>query len=101
MQGMLRILCILGALVMIGAIVWAFGLAPFWPSVAEMMRNPWGVVTVIDLYLGFLVFAIVIARFETNRAIAVAMIAALPLLGNVVSLAWLAWRGLALLRRQP
>jgi hypothetical protein len=95
---MLRILCILGFVLLTGAIIWAFGQAPFWPSVSAIMANPWGVVTVIDLYLGFLVFAIVIARFEPNRGLAIALIAALPVLGNVVSLGWLAWRGLGLVR---
>ncbi len=98
MPHMLRALCILGFVMMTGSILWAFGQAPFWPSVQAIMANPWGVVTVIDLYLGFLIFAIVIARFEPNRALAVGLIAALPILGNVVSLGWLAARGLALIR---
>ncbi len=95
---MIRIICALGFLLMTGAILWAFGQAPFWPSVSAIMANPWGVVTVIDLYLGFLVFAIVIHRFEPNRMLALALIVALPILGNVVSLGWLAIRGLALVR---
>lgn len=95
---MLRIACLLGFATLTGAILWAFTAAPFWPSVAEITRNPWGIVTLVDLYLGFFIFAIVIARYEPNRPVAVGLIAAMPFLGNVVPLAWLAWRGLDLLR---
>jgi hypothetical protein len=95
---MLRILSALGFLVLAGSIVWAFTQAPFWESVALIIANPWGVVTLIDLYLGFFIVAIVIARFEPNRALAVAIIALTPILGNVVPLAWLVWRGLDLVR---
>lgn len=95
---MLKIICALGFLVLSGSIIWAFGAAPFWPSVAAITANPWGVVTLVDLYLGFLICSIVIARFEPKRGLAIGMIAAIPFLGNVVPLAWLAWRGLDLVK---
>jgi hypothetical protein len=86
---------------MAGSIVWAFTQADFWTSVAQIMANPWGVVTVIDLYLGFFIFAIVLWRFEPDRRIALVAIISLPFLGNVVTLAWLAWRGLRLIPARP
>ncbi|MCX7339701.1 MAG: hypothetical protein NT037_04125 [Hyphomicrobiales bacterium] len=95
---MLKLICALGFALLAGSIIWAFGRAPFWPAVSAITANPWGVVTLVDLYLGFLIFGIVMARFEPNRALAVGMIAALPFLGNVVPLAWLAWRGLDLVK---
>jgi hypothetical protein len=95
---MLRLFCALGFAFLAGSIVWAFTQAPFWESASAIAANPWGVVTLIDLYLGFFIFAIVIARFEPNRGLAVALIAAMPVLGNVVPLAWLVWRGLALIK---
>ena len=95
---MLKIICAIGFVLLTGSIIWAFGAASFWPSVAAITANPWGVVTLIDLYLGFLIFAIVIARFEPSRGLAIGMVAAMPFLGNVVPLAWLAWRGLDLVK---
>jgi hypothetical protein len=95
---MLKIICALGSAILTGSIIWAFGRAPFWPAVSEIVANPWGVVTLVDLYLGFLIFSIVIARFEPNRGLAIGMIAAIPFLGNVVPLAWLALRGLDLVK---
>ncbi|MFY8038871.1 MAG: hypothetical protein ACOVN4_04300 [Bosea sp. (in: a-proteobacteria)] len=91
---MLKLICALGFALLAGSIIWAFGRAPFWPAVAEITANPWGVVTLIDLYLGFLIFGIVLWRFEPQRALAIGLIAAMPILGNVVPLAWLVWRGL-------
>ncbi len=95
---MLRVLCAIGFVILAGSIVWAFTAAPFWESVDLVVSNPWGVVMLIDLYLGFFIFAVVIARFEPNRGLAVALIAAMPFLGNVVPLGWLAWRGLSLIK---
>jgi hypothetical protein len=97
-QFMLKLLCALGFALLAGSIMWAFGRAPFWPSVAEITANPWGVVTLVDLYLGFFIFGIVLWRFEPNRLVAGVLIAAMPVLGNVVPLAWLVWRGLDLVR---
>lgn len=97
---MLKIMCALGFALLAGSIIWAFGLAPFWPSVAAITANPWGIVTLVDLYLGFFIFAIVIARFEPSRPLAIGSIALMPFLGNIVPLAWLAWRGLDLVKPQ-
>ena len=94
---MLKIICALGFALLAGSILWAFSAAPFWPSVAIITANPWGVVTLIDLYLGFFIFAIIIWRFEPSRPLAIGMIALMPILGNVVPLAWLVWRGLGLI----
>ena len=98
MKHMLKLLCAMGLALLTGSIIWAFSLAPFWPSVAAITANPWGVVTLVDLYLGFFIFAVVIARFEPSRAVAVSLIALMPILGNVVPLGWLIWRGLDLVR---
>jgi hypothetical protein len=91
---MLKLICAAGFALLAGSIVWAFSLMPFWEGVAKVTANPWGVVTLVDLYLGFLIFGIVLWRFEPNRVIAGVAIALMPVLGNLVPLAWLVWRGL-------
>ncbi|MCU0884171.1 MAG: hypothetical protein MUC44_04360 [Beijerinckiaceae bacterium] len=73
---MLKFICALGFALLAGSIIWAFGRAPFWPAVAEITANPWGIVTLIDLYLGFLIFSIVLWRFEPSRPLAIGLIAA-------------------------
>lgn len=81
------------------AIVWAFGKAPFWPSVEAVVANPWGVVTLIDLYAGFIFTGLLVAALERWRPFAFGLMALSFVLGNVVFAAWAVVRGVALLRR--
>ncbi len=89
---------LLGALLLLaGAIAWAATRASFGASFAAILADPWGVVTLIDLYAGFLAAAVIVFLVEPRRGIAIAVAATLPFLGNLVLLAWLIWRGIALL----
>lgn len=89
-----RIIAGLGALVLALAIVWASMTAgqSLSEAVGWLVSEPWGVVSLIDLYLGFVLIAILIWVFEPNKLIALAFILPLPILGNVWSAVWLAWR---------
>ena len=59
---------------------------------ARVADEPWGLVGLIDLYLGFIIAGGWILAVERNRKAAVAMVIALPFLGNVVPLGYLVWR---------
>ena len=85
------------AFALLGLIVWAFGQAPFWDSVARVVADPWGLVMLGDLYAGFVAAAALFVLFE-RRGVALALFVALMLLCNVVTLLWLAWRGWDALR---
>lgn len=93
----LRILFTLLALALLGLIAWAFGQAPFWDSVARVVADPWGLVMLGDLYAGF-VAATALFFLVEKRGVAVVLFVALMILGNVVTLLWLAWRGWTALR---
>jgi hypothetical protein len=95
---MLKAAFAIPGLVLTAAIVWAFGNAEFWPSVALVTANPWGVVTVIDLYAGFIMTGIAVAAIERWRPRAWGMLALALVLGNVVYALWAVSRGAALLR---
>ena len=82
-----------------GVIVWAFGAGDFGASFSAILADPWGIVALADLYLGFLLFAFVIAGFEPSPLRAVAWIVALVLLGNAISALWLALNAPALWER--
>jgi hypothetical protein len=88
----LRILLALGGAVLLALIVWASFAADIGASFSEMIEDPWGVVALFDLYLGFLMFAPVIWLLEPDRRIALAFILPLPFLGNVWAVVWLVWR---------
>lgn len=92
-----RIIAVLFGTTLAIAIVWALGEKSLSASFGEMIRDPWGVVTLIDLYSGFIAFALLIAFFETPW-VTVLLFALLCVLGNVVSLGWLVFRGFRLIQ---
>lgn len=94
-----KILAIGLALVLTAAIFWAMGQKPIGESFSQMIRDPWGVVTLIDLYWGFIAFAVVVSWFE-KPWVAGVLFVLLCVLGNVVSLLWIAFRGLVWARAQ-
>lgn len=85
-------------LILAAAIVWAFGKADFWASGAEIVANPWGVVTLIDLYAGFIMTGVAVAAVERWRPWAFGLMAVSFVLGNVVYALWAVSRGASLLR---
>jgi hypothetical protein len=79
-------------------IVWAIQTGDFWAEGSWLTRNPWGIVSLTDLYLGFLVVAVFMYVIEPGSA-RWFWIIPLPFLGNVWTLIWLAWRLPALINR--
>ena len=92
MSALFRILAALGGLGLLALIVWAAGAADIGASFSAMMDDPWGVVTLADLYLGFVILAGVVWVAEPDKRIALVFILPLPLLGNVWAAVWLALR---------
>lgn len=71
-------------------IIWAFAVGEFGASFSAILADPWGIVALADLYLGFLLFAFIIAGFESSAFRAIIWIVALVVLGNTISAIWLA-----------
>lgn len=74
-----------------GLIVWAVRDGDFWAEGTWLTRNPWGIVSLSDLYIGFMVTAILMFLLEAPRA-RWFWIVPLPFLGNVWTIIWLVWR---------
>lgn len=91
---LVRSLSALGGLILAAAIVWAVLTAgqSLGEAVGWLVSEPWGVVSLIDLYLGFFLIGVAIWLFEPNKAIALLFILPLPFLGNVWAAVWFAWR---------
>lgn len=53
-----------------------------------LTSQPWGLVTLTDLYLGFLLAAAVIWFFESRPLTALLWILPIPVLGNVWAAVW-------------
>jgi hypothetical protein len=72
-------------------IVWAALSGDLRAEGAWLISHAWGLVSLTDLYIGFLISALVIAFFEKPIAAALWIIP-IPFLGNVWTLLWLALR---------
>lgn len=97
---MLRLALLACALVLAATIIWAGFHAPFWASFGHITANPWGVVTLVDLYSGFLVACVMLWLLEPRKGLAAALVLLTLVLGNIVTLLWLAWRGMGLITRR-
>lgn len=92
----LRICVGLLGLALLGVIVWAVlqtaTLTDFGYETQALFDQPWGLVTIVDLYVGFALIAIIMMLSE--RSFLAGLLWALPLfvLGNVWGAAWLVLR---------
>lgn len=67
---------------MVAALVYGFGFGNGWAEVSVLMDYPWFVVSLVDVYVGFILFAVWIALRE-KPLVAVLWIIPLMTLGNV------------------
>ncbi len=81
-----------------GTIAWAVAVGDFSAAGTWLTTDPWGIVTLADLYFGFVLSALVIAGFERHWR-AVLWILPIPILGNVWTVIWFIVRLPELLRR--
>lgn len=95
---MLRLLLAGLGLLVAGTIVWAITVGDFSAAGTWLTTDPWGIVTLVDLYFGFVLSALVIAGFE-RRWRAVFWILPIPFLGNVWTVIWFIVRLPELMRR--
>lgn len=89
----------LAATLLIAAIAWAMATGDLATSLANLGNDPWVVVALIDLYLGFLCFIVVIFALEPSPVRAALWAVALCTLGNPVAVAFLLGFGLKRLAR--
>ena len=52
-----KMIAILGLLAMTGVLIYGFTVGDFGIDGSEIMRNPWGIVSLVDLYTGFILFS--------------------------------------------
>jgi len=80
------------AFAFVAMVWWAYMDRSIWASFAIIVDDPWGLVALADLYLGFILLSSIIWMFETSRLQALLWIVPLFLLGNAWSAAWMVWR---------
>ncbi len=91
----------LGGIALGAAIFWALGADSRGLGVvlSAMVAEPWTLVTLIDLYLGFFLIAVVIFAVETSAVARLFWAIPVFFLGNIWSAAWLIVRLPVLVRR--
>jgi len=52
-----KAISMLGLLAMTAALVYGFTVGDFVDDGAQLLSNPWGVVAIVDLYVGFILFS--------------------------------------------
>jgi hypothetical protein len=91
-------LALLGVVLAI-LIAWAVRIGDFGEAGRWLTSDPWGIVTLADLYFGFLLSAVIIGFLERSWK-AVLWIAPIPVLGNVWTVLWVIFRFPVLIGRK-
>ena len=76
---------IAGVILMVSVIVYALVAGSFMEEAAVLFPSPWFQLTLVDLYLGFILFACWIFARESRRGVAIGWLIALCLLGNLAA----------------
>lgn len=91
----LKPLFLLATAALAGWLTWNIGVAIRAESLLvagpRLAADPWGWVTILDVYLGFLVFGGYLCVRERRAARALPWLAAIMLLGNVATAAYVLW----------
>ena len=72
-------------------IVWAIQTGNFSAAGSWLLSDPWGIVTLFDLYTGLAISALFIVLFERNWK-SLLWVVPLPFLGNVWTAVWIVLR---------
>ncbi len=76
-----KLLALLGVMAMTGVLIFGFTKGDFFIDGGEILANPWGIVSMVDLYVGFTLFSMWIAFRERNILVAGIWIVLMMVLG--------------------
>ncbi len=81
MMKLAKIIAWLGLLAMSAVLVYGFTRGNFAADGKEILSNPWGVVSLVDLYVGFSLFSLWIVYRENSRPRAILWVILMMVLG--------------------
>jgi hypothetical protein len=76
-----KAIALLGTLAMAAVLIYGFAVGDFLAEGAELLRMPWGIVSLVDLYVGFILFSGWIAYRERSWVRAAMWIVLVMVLG--------------------
>ena len=77
------------AVAMAGALAYGFTQGDFVADASRLTANPWGLVTLIECYIGYILIGAWIVQREPSTAMAAVWIVAMMLIGHLVTAAYL------------
>ena len=76
-----KIISLLGVVAMTAVLVFGFTVGDFGVDGGEIIRNPWGIVSLVDLYTGFILFSAWIVYREKSVTASVIWVVLMMVLG--------------------
>ncbi len=76
-----KVIAVLGLIAMSIVLVFGFISGDFFADGAELLANPWGIVSMVDLYVGFTLFSMWIVYREKNVLSAAIWVVLMMVLG--------------------
>ena len=76
-----KILSTLGILAMTAVLIYGFTVGNFGADGSELLQNPWGVVSMVDLYTGFILFSAWIVYREKSLVSSLIWVVLMMVLG--------------------
>lgn len=76
-----KVISALGILAMTAVLIYGFTIGNFGADGAELLRNPWGIVSMVDLYTGFILFSAWIVYREKSILSAIIWVVLMMVLG--------------------
>ncbi|MCJ7700420.1 MAG: DUF1475 domain-containing protein [Anaerolineales bacterium] len=76
-----KIISLLGILVMTAVLIYGFTIGDFLGEGSQLMSMPWGIVSLVDLYTGFILFSVWIIYREKSLLVAILWTLAMMVLG--------------------
>jgi hypothetical protein len=77
-----KAIALLGALAMGGILIYGFTVGDFSGEGSELLRMPWGQVSLVDVYVGFMLFSGWVVYREKSALRSILWIVAIIVLGN-------------------
>jgi len=76
-----KIIAFMGVLAMAAVLLYGFTVGDFSSDGAEILRNPWGIVSLVDLYTGFVLFSAWIVYRERSVIVSIVWVVLMMVLG--------------------
>lgn len=90
-----KFLALLGTAAMSAVLFYGFTVGDFFADGSLILENPWGIVSLVDLYTGFVLFSIWIVYRESNLIAMILWVAAMMIFGFLTGSIYVLWAAIS------